>query len=489
MSAMTFRDVVDSTGALRIAGDLDMPVTGVCTDTRELEPGNLYVALSGPRFDGNLFANEALEKGAGALLLRGEGRAPVSDFFRGESGTRTGRPPVVELIERVPVCVHPDPQRALADLASWWRDQIPCPVVGITGSCGKTTTKDVLAQLLADQIDVVSSPRSFNNQIGVPLTVLRATPESKALVCEVGTNAPGEIASLCRIVRPTGGIITNIGAAHLEGLGSLEGVAAEKADLAASIGREGFVVLNADCRFTPYVQSVTSARVITFSVEGDGDLDARDLVFHAGGTTFRLAGREVTTPLLGTHGVQNVLAALAACVGLGFELDDVLPSVSALAGGRQRMERHELGEITLFDDSWNSNPTSARAVIRVLAGLHGHARRVLVLGDMLELGRFAAELHHQIGMEAARAGIDLFVPVGELARAAAAGALEGGMDARRVVHLESTDDALERVPNLLERGDVVLVKGSRGMQLERLVRLLVAGGGRAGPVGPQRLRA
>ena len=218
------------------------------------------------------------------------------------------------------------------------------------------------------------------------------------------------------------------------------------------------------------VSSYASAPTRTFSVEGDGELDARELVFHSGGTTFRLHGAgpdsiELTSPLLGTHNVQNLLAALLVCRGLGLAFDDVLPEVSRLVGGRQRMERRELAGITLFDDSWNSNPDSARAAVRVLSGLHGFGRRVLVLGDMLELGEFAAEMHHRIGMEAAQAGVDLIVPVGELGRAAAAGALEAGLAPAAVVHLATTEEALERVPELLREGDVVLVKGSRGLSL------------------------
>jgi UDP-N-acetylmuramoyl-tripeptide--D-alanyl-D-alanine ligase len=218
---------------------------------------------------------------------------------------------------------------------------------------------------------------------------------------------------------------------------------------------------------------MTAANVVTFSVDGDGDLNASDVWFHPGGTTFRLEGREVTSPLLGLHNVQNLLAALAACRGLGQSLDDVLPAVSRLAPTRRRMERLQAGPWTIIDDSYNANPDSARASVRVLSGLHGHKRRVLVLGDMLELGGLAAELHYAIGREAAAAGLDFIVLVGELTRATAAGALEAGLSRERVVHVEDTDEAIGRVPNLLNPGDVVLVKGSRRTGLDRLVTHLV----------------
>ena len=372
-----------------------------------------------------------------------------------------------------PVLVHTDPRRALGDLAAWHRSRTRVPVLGITGSCGKTSTKNIVAELLAPLRRVVASPSSFNNDVGVPHTLLLGDASTEVYVVEIGTNHPGEIASLCRIAKPSAGVITNIGPSHLEGLGSLEGVAREKGDLAAAVPREGFVVLNGDCRFLEDLRGRTAARVLTFSTGGSpADLAARDIEFHAGGTTFRLGEREVSSPLLGTHNVQNLLAGLAVCLGLGLELDEVLPGVGGLTGGRQRLERVDLGGVLLFDDSYNANPDSARAAVRLLAGTHGHRRRVLVLGDMLELGDFAAEMHHELGAFAARAGVDRLILVGELTKATAAGALEAGLAEEALLHLGDTDEAEARIGGLVTDGDVVLVKGSRGMALERVVRAL-----------------
>ena len=372
----------------------------------------------------------------------------------------------------VPVAMHADPRRALGDLGSWYRSTLDLTVVGVTGSCGKTTTKNLLAQLLAARFPTVASPSSFNNDIGVPHTLLLADDSTRVVVAEMGTNHPGEIATLARIARPDAGVITTIGASHLEGLGSLEGVAREKGALAEALPREGFCVLNASSRFFGELAGRTRARVISFSVEGRGELDARALFFHSGGTTFRLDGHEVTSPLLGTHNVENLLAALCVARGLGLALEELLPAVSLLRGTHGRMERHELEGLTLLDDSYNANPTSLRAAVRVLAGLHGHRRRVLVMGDMLELGELSAELHHEIGREAARAGVDALVLVGTYARAAASGALEGGLSASQLVHFDTTEEAARLTPGLVRDGDVVLVKGSRGMALERVVGAL-----------------
>lgn len=460
MIRMRLADVHDATGAEHLCGLAETALRGVSTDTRSLTAGALFVALQGPSFDGNRFARAAAERGAGALLLRGE---------RGTLGSV-----LAELPAGLPVLAHPDPRRALADLALWHRSRLPIPVIGITGSCGKTTTKNVLVQLLSGSRRVVGSPSSFNNDIGVPHTLFLADEGTEVLVVEMGTNRPGEIAALCRTARPTAGILTNVGASHLEGLGSVGGVAQEKSDLPASLSREGFLVLSADCPWTPRMRAASAARVLTVAIEGEADLVARDLWFHAGGTTFRLEGLglpsvEVTMPLLGRHNVQNVLCALAAAAGLGLGLGAVLPALGRLEGGRSRMQRIDLGEVLLLDDSYNANPESAAASVRVLAGLHGHARRVLVLGDMLELGPSAPEHHHRIGALAAAAGIDLLVLVGELVRATAAGALEAGFDPAGLVPLGTAEEAAERVPGLVGAGDVVLVKGSRRLGLERVV--------------------
>ena len=456
---MRIQDILDSTGATLVRGPRDGLVHGVSTDTRTLGPRALFLALSGPNFDGNDFALKAGSAGAGALMLRGSPDEAL--------------PPLEGVPGDVAVAVHDSPRRALADLASWHRSRLAVPVIGITGSCGKTTTKNVLAQLLEPHLSIVKSPSSFNNEIGVPHTLLLADPGTEALVVEIGTNAPGEIAALCRIARPTGGIITNVGAAHLEGLGSIDGVAREKADLFASLPADGFAVLNLDCPYASMLRAVTAARVITISVEGTGagrgDFNAENLWFHSGGTTFTLQGREITSPLLGTHNIHNLLAAIAACSGIGIELDRLLPTITRLEGEKRRMERRELGNLTLFDDTYNANPDSARAAVRVLAGLHGKGRRVLVLGDMLELGASAPELHHKIGCDAAHAGVDLLLLVGELTQATAAGALECGLAEEAVVHLGDAEAAAQDLPQLLRGGDTVLVKGSRGMGLERLV--------------------
>ena len=451
MTGICIGDVLEATGGRLVWGEPGRPLKGVSTDTRTLEPGQLFLALAGPNHDGNRYAAAAIERGAAALLLR-EGASV---------------PPDAEGLSVVQVA---DPRRALADLASWHRDRLGAQVIGITGSCGKTTTKNMLAELLADHRRVVASPASFNNDIGVPHSLLLAGEETEALVLEIGTNAPGEIASLCSIARPTVGVLTGIGASHLDGLGSVEGVAEEKGALLEAIPEEGFVVLNSGCRFTPRISHRASAPIITFGLDGVGDLTATDLSFHPWGTAFRLNGEhEVHLPMLGQHMVQNLLAALATCQGMGIDPTEVLPSVSRLTDGRGRLQRREVGGILVLDDTYNANPESVCASVRVLASLREHPRRALVLGDMHELGPRSAELHAAVGEQVAAAGIELFVTVGSRARAAAEGALDRGMDASSVLAAPDLDTAQQALEGRVSDGDVLLIKGSRAAGLEALV--------------------
>jgi len=473
----TVGEMCACTGAELVRGDHATVLMGVCTDTRNLQNDELFVALQGPNFDGNRFAGEAVRRGAGGLLLRREDD-PMLEMET-----------TVEKIcedKGLAVALHPTPKRALGDLATWHRGRLQIPVLGITGSCGKTTTKNIVAELLAGQANVTASPSSFNNDVGVPHTLLMAASSTQVLVVEMGTNSPGEIEALCTTAQPNCGIITNVGASHLEGLGSIEGVAEEKSQLARSLPKSGFCVLNADCRFTPRIADCTRARVVTFSVDGDGDYDANEVLFHGSGTTFQLHDRgagtshEVTTSLLGLHAVQNIMAAIAACREMGFSMSSLLPGLARLREGRRRLEKCEIGGITLFDDSYNANPESARASVRVLCGLHGHARRVLVLGDMLELGDFSGELHHKLGHVAAEAGVDLLVLVGVHVAATAAGAIEAGFDPAHVVHFPELADAIQSVPGMVRDGDVVVVKASRSTQLDRVAAAIIATHGEGG---------
>ncbi|MCA9003034.1 MAG: UDP-N-acetylmuramoyl-tripeptide--D-alanyl-D-alanine ligase, partial [Planctomycetes bacterium] len=385
---------------------------------------------------------------------------------------------------------HPDPRRALGDLARWYRSRWRRSdgsrdrgVVGITGSCGKTSTKEILVQLLDEVCHSYGSPSSFNNDIGVPLTLLRAPLNTDVCVVEMGTNAPGEIANLCRIAQPNGAILTNIGDSHLAGLGSTNGVAVEKGALVSGLAPEHFCVLNADCSFTPSLRSQTSARVLTFGLNGEGTVRAHSLHFERGATQFTLEAPglidpvRVEAPFLGAHMVQNLLAALCAVHGLGESIEAVLPRVAELRGAQGRMQAHRVGGMMLVDDSYNANPLSATAGVRQLAGMVGHRRRVLVVGDMLELGDRTECSHRALGRQVAQAGIDLLVAVGEHAPWVLSGAREHGMGGGQLLSWNDAEGCVRELPALLGEGDLILVKGSRAVGLDRLVNHLLSARG------------
>jgi len=414
------------------AGQLAVPIRSVSTDTRRVAAGELFVALRGERFDAHDFVSQALDAGASALLI--------------DHWTEGCRAPALWVS---------DTRRAMGEIAAGWRRTFTLPLIAVTGSNGKTTVKEMIASIL-------------NNDIGVPLTLFRADAGTEALVVEMGTNGKGEIAALAAIARPTVGVVTTVGFSHLAGLGSIEGVAHEKADLVRALPREGVAVLNADNRWTADMARETDARVVTYSLEGAGDLNARDIRFENGQTHLTLEGYEISSPLLGLHNVHNLLAALAACQAIGLPWPEVLPAVSRLKPAQRRMEQHELGGFTLIDDSYNANPDSVRAAIDLLASLPGP--RWLILGDMGEVGVRGPQFHAEVGAYARERGIDTVWTAGALGVHAAAD--------RHFADTAALRDALAGGPAAVS----LLVKGSRFMKMESVVAALQQASAQGGPI-------
>lgn len=467
MSSLTLDLVLQASGARLVRGPERMDLGGISTDTRSIRAGDLFLALRGPSFDGQAFVAQAVRAGASAVLLREGGEVP-------------------ELPESVSVLICANPRRALGEIGAAYRLRQNVHVLGITGSCGKTSTKQILLQLLeSSSLTPSASPASFNNDIGVPHTLLRCAPETDVLILEMGTNGKGEIANLCRLAQPTSAIVTNVGPSHLEGLDDEDGVAVEKSALPASLGPDGFCVLNAQCPRTSRMRRLTRARVLTFGLGDEGDLIARDLVFHEGCSVFTLAGsliaqpRQVRVPLLGHHQVQNVLAALCAGLGLGLDLDELLVGLPAVAASPGRGVQMEVRGMRLIDETYNSNPSSMRAALRVLAGMEGGTSRVLVMGDMNELGEASRELHRDLGRDLAQAGLERLILIGPKVQDTHEGALAAGMDPASVCYFADLEQARVGLPAQLHPGDTVLFKGSRGAHLDQLVSDLHAARGAA----------
>ena len=441
---------------------------GVETDSRKECAGKLFVAIRGDKNDGHAYLETVVQGGAAGLLVdRPRHELPALDRIA------PGRTPFVVRVG--------DTTQALLDLAAEHRRRMRAKVVGITGSCGKTSTKEWLGAVLAAAMPTVRSPQSFNNQVGVPITLFGIQPDTRAAVVEIGTNAPGEIAQLAGVARPDIGIVTCVAAAHLQGLGSIAGVAKEKSSLPASLPDDGLCILNGDDANCRAMAAATKAEVQFFRVgsaggSGPADWFATDVRFHALGTTFLLQGkRPVTLARLGTHSVYNALAVIAAASRLGVAEEAIVEALARLPAASRRLEPKVVAGVTVFDDTYNLNPQSAAAALQALAGLAPGGRRIAVFGEMRELGAESTALHRQVGAEVARTRQDLLVVVGGGgADAIADGAIAAGLPAARVHRVADVDAALALLRAEARAGDRVLCKASRGVQLDRLVDRLVA---------------
>jgi len=431
---------------------------GITTDSRGDCSGKLFVALRGERHDGHRYIEQAVKNGAvGVVVDCAPEELPALSRLRAPFVVRAQ-------------CTG----EALLELASEHRRRHRAKVIGITGSCGKTSTKDWLGALLAQVMPTVRSPASYNNHVGVPLTLFSIATETRAAVVEIGTSSPGEIERLTTVAKPDIAIVTCVAAAHLQGLGSLAGVAREKASLPFGVPASGLCILNGDDAACRAMAPECTAPVEFTSVQREVDWFATDLRFHAMGTTFKLRGEvPVTVPGLGTHVVYNALAAIAAASRVGVTEEDVLQALAALPAAARRLEPKVAGGITVFDDTYNMNPESARAALHALSGLTGPGRKVAVFGEMLELGAASEELHRELGGEVAATRQDLLVTVGSGSEAIADGAIAAGMPVTAVHRVPDVESARVLLLDLLQPRDRVLCKASRRVALDRLVDDLI----------------
>lgn len=449
----TVRQIVDATGGRCLAGDPEAPAGRIVTDTRQFRRGDTFLALRGERFDGHDFVKDAAAAGAACLVVA-----------RAEAAAGLEGPAVVRVA---------DTGAALAALGRAARRRLGCPVIAITGSCGKTTLKEMIGQVLGHRLKGQVAPASFNNQVGVPLTLLAAAADDAFVLCEFGTNAPGEIAALARLAEPTIGAVTLVAPVHLEGLGSLEGVAAEKAALVEAIPPEGLAVLNADDPRVAAMARRCRGRVVTVGLHAKADRVAEDVLQTAGGVHFTSGDVGFSLPVLGEH--QAVLALMAAAVAaeLGVTAEETAEALRAFQPPPMRLQVREEGEVLLVDDCYNANPASMGAALALLA-LWPDRRKVFFCGEMRELGAASRAEHEALGRAAVETGVRCLVCVGPEARATARAAVAAGLKADAVHTLDDAEGAAAEAPHLVRSGDVVLVKGSRVVHLEKVVRALEA---------------
>ncbi|OHB33869.1 MAG: UDP-N-acetylmuramoylalanyl-D-glutamyl-2, 6-diaminopimelate--D-alanyl-D-alanine ligase [Desulfuromonadaceae bacterium GWC2_58_13] len=430
-------------------------VTGISTDSRTLKSGELFVPLRGPNFDGHDFLIRALRNGAAACL----------------SEEVVGAFPV-------PLIQVPDTLVALGDLAAARRREFSGPVVGLTGSTGKTTTKDMVANILALTGPGLKTEGNFNNLVGLPLTLFRLQPDHEWVVLEMGMSARGEIARLTEIAEPFVGVVTNVGPAHLETLQNIEGVLRAKGELFASMKPGSIAVVNADDERVARLPVANGVRRLCFGLNAEAQVRAENIVATGQALEFDLllpSGRwPVCMQVAGRHNVLNALAAAATASALEVDGERIVRGLEAFRPAPGRMEVVSVkDDILILEDSYNANPLSVKAALTTLDELGGEGRRVAVLGDMLELGNTSAELHHEIGQAAGRR-VDLLVLLGQMAAEVAAGAREAGLADARIIIVGSHEEAVAQLRSQLQCGDRVLVKGSRGMKMEKISSVLRA---------------
>ncbi|MBI5190102.1 MAG: UDP-N-acetylmuramoyl-tripeptide--D-alanyl-D-alanine ligase [Nitrospirae bacterium] len=455
MELLTVQDVLTATGG-RLVASGGKGFKKVSTDSRTVGRGELFVPLVGPRFDGHDYVEAAFKSGAaGALVQAGRGVKP-----------HDGR----TLIEVA------DTLRALQDMAHYVRESHEgLVVVGITGTNGKTTTKEMLASILAVRGPVLKTSGNLNNEIGLPLTLLGLRKEHWAAVIEMGMSGFGEIARLAEIARPSVGVITNIGPAHLDALGSLEGVAKAKGELIAALPADGKAVLNADDSHLAGLLDANRDRAVTYGLMPGAMVTATDMEDTDTGVSFVLSipggTADIELPVIGWHNAHNALAASAAAWSLGFDAKEIKAGLEIFRPAGMRMEVMDIDGAHVINDAYNANPASMAAALTALASLRG-GRRMAALGEMLELGPGAARSHYDAGRLAGAEGLALLVVMGEHAAETARGAVESGMSEKDVVVAPDHEAAAAAIAARLRQGDHLLVKGSRGMKMERVIEHL-----------------
>jgi UDP-N-acetylmuramoyl-tripeptide--D-alanyl-D-alanine ligase len=455
---ITLRDVLEGAqGTLHGNAPQDLMFGDVCHDSRQVKRGDLFIAIIGENFDGHAFVGAAQESGAAAAIVARDRVDELSTL-------------------NLPLIAVDDTVIALQRLAAYWRTMYDVTVVGITGSMGKSSTKEVVASVLAGQYRVIRSRASFNNEIGMPLTLMQINPDTEVAVLEFGgAYRFGEITELAEIARPTIGVVLNVSYSHLQRMGSLEAIAETKAELPRSLPADGVAILNGDDFRVRAMADDCQASVVLFGLAPDCDVRAKNVESHGmDGISFDLDmdGEEhhINVPLIGAHSVHTVLAALAVGRAFGMGVDRMLPGFEDSTIQLRLLTVPGINQSTIIDDTYNANPASCLAALNLLNELDG-TRKVAIFGDILELGDFEDEGHRIVGRRSA-AVVQQLISVGPKARIITDAALDSGMTSDQVIAFEDKASAIEQLPAMIRSGDIILIKGSRGVKMEDVVDAL-----------------
>jgi UDP-N-acetylmuramoyl-tripeptide--D-alanyl-D-alanine ligase len=454
MDPLSLQQVAKLSGGFLAAGNAETLISRISTDSRTLRTGDFFIPLRGENFDGHKFVHQAVRQGAvGAMVEENwEGETPAEFALIRVADTLTG----------------------YQTLAANYRQSLSLKVIVITGSNGKTSTKDFVAATLARKFRVTKTEGNFNNHVGVPQTMLAASRDDEIAVWEIGMNHRGEIAALAKLAAPDIGIITNVGVAHIEFMGSREAIAVEKGALAEAIGTDGTVILNADDAFSEQIARRTRARIVLAGID-NGSIRATDLSQSATGSEFTILEEahrcRAQLPVPGVHMVQNAMLAVAAGRLFGLSLEDCATGLASTPLTKARLQIREINGIQFIDDSYNANPDSMKAALRTLIELEADGRRIAVLGEMGELGEESERGHREVGEAAMELGVDELIAVGVGAPIADAARTAG---LKKAIAVDSPQAAAELLGKNAAAGDLILVKGSRSARMERVLEAFAA---------------
>ncbi len=462
MNPLSIAQIAKLAEAKLESGDGDISVERVSTDSRTIKKGELFVALRGENFDAHKFVEDVANSGAAGGIVDDNWKGRVGALGRPDAAAR--RPYQFAIIRAK------DTLLAYQNLAANYRKSLPLKVLAITGSNGKTSTKDFAASVLGRKFRVTKTQGNFNNHVGLPRTILEATSRDEVAVWEIGMNHPGEVAPLARIAAPDAAIITNVGVAHIEFMGSREAIAQEKGMLAEAVGKAGTVILNGDDPFTEEIAKRTSGRVILAGINS-GTLRATEIEQSSGGSEFTIlegahrCRAQLSVP--GLHMVQNALLAVAAGRAFGVPLEECAIGLATAPLTKARLQIKEVNGVQFLDDSYNANPDSMKAALRTLVELHADGKKIAVLGEMRELGSETERGHQEVGQEAAALEIDQLIGIGEMGALIVDAAKKAGLDKSSIV--QSTSAAAELLAEIAGIGDLVLIKGSRLARTEDVI--------------------
>lgn len=457
MKQITVQDIIKICNAELICGNKDIPCENFSKDTRQIQQGDVYIGIKGENFDGNMFYETAFEKGAKVCIL---------------DNAQTAQQAKLKYKENAIILVK-NTTKAIQELAIYKRKLYNIPVIAITGSSGKTSTKDIVASIVAQKYNTLKTEGNFNSQLGLPLTILRLK-EHNAMVVEMGMNQLKEISALTNIAKPTIAIITNVGTSHIGNLGSRENILKAKLEILEGLSEEGTLIINNDNDLLhEWNKNQTKYKVKTFGIDNKSDFMAEEIQMTQQGSTFKTVVAQnkfnVEVKVGGKHFVYNSLCAITVGNLLGIEQDKILEGIKKFELAKRRMDVNKnKNGVTIINDSYNANYDSVKAAIEYLAQIKAD-RKIAVLGDMLELGGFSKELHSKVGEEIAKNKINILVTVGKEAKNICAKAKELGVEEQNIYELESTKEAVELLNKIMQQQDAVLVKASNGMKFDQII--------------------